>query len=40
MARGELFPIINSRDVAAAQRFYEAVFGGVLVIQDEPADTA
>ena len=30
MARGELFPIINSRDLPTARRFYESVFGGTL----------
>ena len=33
MARGAVFPIINSRDLAVARQFYEAVFGGTVAYQ-------
>jgi len=29
MARGELFPVVNCRDLAATKAFYQQVFGGV-----------
>lgn len=33
MARGEVFPIINCRDLAVARQFYETVFGGTVAYQ-------
>ena len=33
MARGEVFPIINCRDLTVARQFYESVFGGTIAYQ-------
>ena len=33
MARGEVFPIINCRDLTVARQFYETVFGGTIAYQ-------
>lgn len=33
MARGELFPIINCRDILGARQFYRSVFAGEQVYQ-------
>lgn len=36
MARGEVFPIINSADIVAARAFYVEVLGGELAYQFPP----
>ena len=33
MARGEVFPIINCRDLTVARHFYESAFGGTVAYQ-------